>query len=150
MSEVERIADQLERAYKGEAWHGPSLHDVLNGVDVDAASARPLPDAHTIRELAAHVLAWEKECLARLAGGGKDLPPEEDWPEGDAAWRDLLEELDTVHGHLVEAVSTLSDEELERSVPVGMDGTTVYILLHGVIQHNLYHAGQMALLKKAL
>ena len=156
MNEIERIVDQLERAYRGEAWHGPSIREVLDGVDAEAASARPVANAHTIGELVVHLLAWEKEALARLAGTGRnDLPPEEDWPKGAAAWRELLEELDAVHERLsvaisaISAISECSDDILGKTVP-GRPGTTVYALLHGVIQHNLYHAGQIALLKKAL
>ena len=153
MSELERIVDQLQRAYRGEAWHGPSIREVLDGVDADAASARPVPNAHTIRELVVHVVVWEQEALARLAGKGRDdLPPEEDWPAGAGAWADLLDELDAAHERLTSAISELDaepgDEALDETV-AGSPGT-VYHLLHGVIQHNLYHAGQMAILKKAL
>lgn len=150
MSEIERIVDQLGRAYRGEAWHGPSIREVLDGVDAEAASARPVSNAHTIRELVVHVVVWEKEALARLAGNGRDeLPPEEDWPAGATAWADLLDELDAVHERLSAAISESSDEMLTKTV-TGSPGTTVYVLLHGVIQHNLYHAGQIAILKKAL
>jgi len=157
MSELERITDQLQRAYRGEAWHGPSIREVLDGVDADAASARPVSNAHTIRELVVHVVVWEKEALARLAGEGRDdLPPEEDWPAGVAAWADLLEELDAVHERLTSAISELDAEPGPVAGESALDETvagnpgTVYHLLHGVIQHNLYHTGQMAILKKAL
>ncbi len=151
MSELERIADQLQRAYRGEAWHGPSIREVLDGVDADAASARPVSNAHTIKELVVHVVVWEQEALARLAGKGRDdLPPEEDWPAGAPAWADLLDELDAAHERLTSAIAAISesDERLDETV-AGSPGT-LYHLLHGVIQHNLYHAGQMAILKKAL
>ncbi len=153
MSEIERIVDQLQRAYRGNAWHGPSIREVLDGVDADAASARPLSNAHTIRELVVHVVVWEQEAMARLEGKGRDdLPPEEDWPAGAAAWADLLDELDAAHERLTAAIAELapdlSDAALGKTV-AGSPGT-VYHLLHGVIQHNLYHAGQMAILKKAL
>ena len=150
MSEIARIVDQVERAYRGEAWHGPSIREVLDGVDADAASARPVSNAHTIRELVVHVVVWEKQALARLAGNGRDeLPPEEDWPAGGPAWADLLDELDAVHERLSSAISECSDDMLGKTV-AGSPETTVYVLLHGVIQHNLYHAGQIAILKKAL
>ena len=149
MSEIERIVDQLQRAYRGNAWHGPSFREVLDGVDADAASARPVSNGHTIGELVVHVVAWENEALARLTGKGRDdLPPEEDWPEGRAAWSDLLDELDAVHERLSGAIGELTDDRL-GDVAAGSPGT-IYHLLHGVIQHNLYHMGQMALLKKAL
>ena len=149
MSEIDRIVDQLQRAYRGNAWHGPSIREVLDGVDADAASARPLSNAHTISELVVHVVVWEQEAVARLEGKGRDdLPPEEDWPAGAAAWADLLDELDTAHERLTAAIAELSADALGDVVAESPG--TVYHLLHGVVQHNLYHAGQMAILKKAL
>lgn len=142
-----RIREQLDRAYHGGAWHGPSLREVLAGVDARAAAKRPIPNAHTIHEIAAHVLAWEKEALARLDGGGRDgLPPDEDWPDHPPGWTELLDELDTTHERLSRKTEALHDEALDQTV-AGSSGTA-YHLLHGIIQHNLYHAGQIAILKK--
>jgi uncharacterized damage-inducible protein DinB len=124
------------------------MREVLDRVDPETAAARPIPDAHTIRELVVHVIVWQKEAMDRLAGRGRDdLPPEEDWPDGETAWNELLDELDASHEALVQAVAALDDGDLDRAVP-GKPGT-VYHLLHGVVQHNLYHAGQIALLAKA-
>ncbi len=147
MSEIERIRDQLRRAYTGDAWHGPSLKEVLEGVDADTASARPIADAHSIRELVLHIVAWENEAIRRLNGAGHDLPPEEDWPHGADAWTQLVDELDASHTRLVEALGALDDSRLDGAV-MGTGGT-VYHLLHGVVQHNLYHGGQIALLRRA-
>jgi len=142
VSEVARIRDQLERAYRGEAWHGPSLREVLAGVDEEAAAKRPVPN-HTIRELVSHVLAWEKEALERFRRSGTDeLPPEKDWPENSLGWDELLDELDETHELLSGVIETLDDEALERGV-LGSPAS-LYHLLHGIIQHNLYHAGQIA------
>lgn len=148
VSEVARIRDQLERAYRGEAWHGPSLREVLADVDEEAAAKRPMPNAHSIRELVAHVVAWEKEALERLRGSGTDdLPPEKDWPETAMDWDELLSELDEAHERLSSAIGALDDEALAERI--GGSPASVYHLLHGVIQHNLYHVGQIAILKKA-
>lgn len=147
MSEIERIRDQLRRAYSGDAWHGPSLKEVLEGVDADTASARPIADAHSIRELVLHIVAWEKEAIRRVRGEGSDLPPEEDWPDGADAWTALLEELEASHVRLMETLAELDDSQLEGAV-IGTGGT-VYHLLHGVVQHNLYHGGQIVLLRRA-
>lgn len=153
MSAAERAADQLERAFRGVAWHGPSLSEVLDGVDSEQASARPLDSAHTIRELVSHVLVWQKEASARLAGTGRaEVPTEDDWPSSSdeaRAWHDLLAELAAAHARLHATVGALTDDELGQTV-AGGPPSTAYDLVHGVIQHNLYHAGQIAILKKAL
>jgi uncharacterized damage-inducible protein DinB len=147
--EVSRICDQLERAHRGGAWHGPSLREVLADVDSNTASARPIANGHSIRELVIHVMVWEIEAAARLVGKGcDDLPLAEAWPEHRTEWNELLLELDAAHEGLMSAIGALDDEALDN--PVNGNPGTTYHLLHGVIQHNLYHAGQIVMLKKAL
>ena len=65
---MERIRDQLRRAHSGDAWHGPSLTELLEDVDADTASARPIAAAHSIRELVLHIVAWQKEATRRVNG----------------------------------------------------------------------------------
>jgi len=130
VSELARIADQLQRAYRGEAWHGPSIREVLDGVDADAASARPVSNAHTIKELVVHVVVWEQEALARLAGKGRDdLPPEEDWPAGAPAWADLLDELDAAHERLTSAIYECSDEGSMKPWPEVQGRSTTFSMV---------------------
>ena len=102
--EIERIRKQLERTYSGDAWHGPSLRKVLEDIDPETASVRPIAGAHSAAELAAHVLAWRHETLRRLEGNGGDAPVEGDWPE-PAPWRELLAKLDRALRHF--AIATL-------------------------------------------
>lgn len=149
MSETKRLIDQLERAYRGGAWHGPALLELLETVSPGRAFERPLPRAHSIAELVLHIAAWENEAVRRLGGEARDLPPEEDFPQpGDESRGPaLLGELEDAHERLLAAVRAIDDEALER--PVGSSEHTAYQLLHGVVQHNLYHAGQIALLLKS-
>jgi len=152
MTEVERIGEQLRRAYEGEAWHGPALQEILAGVTTAQAASRPLPQAHTIWELVLHIAAWESVVRRRLGGEAiGDLPPEQDWPPvgdtSEAAWKKALDELERGHQALRAAVAGLSDARLAEKV-LEQD-YSVYAMLHGVVQHDLYHAGQIALLKKA-
>src|ERR1019366_3835809 len=124
-SEAARIADQLRRAFDGEAWHGDSLFEILEGVTAARAAARaaarPIAGAHTIWELVLHIAAWGG-ALAQVRRG---------------------------HVELIAAVASLPDSRLDDMVP-GKEGAhyTFYYMLHGVVQHELYHAGQIALLKK--
>lgn len=150
--ECERIADQLKRSYQGEAWHGPSLTAVLAGLTAEQAAAHPQADAHSIWELVLHITAWQREARRGLLGGGINPSPQEDWPAiedtGPEAWQKALRSLEEENRRLRETVVALEDEDLESQV--GNRAYSVYFLLHGVVQHNLYHAGQIILLKKAL
>jgi uncharacterized damage-inducible protein DinB len=154
MSEASRIADQLRRAFDGDAWHGDSVLEILNGVTAAQAAARPVTHAHSIWELVLHIAAWDGAVLRRLGGAAVELADAENFPPvkdtSEAAWRKALAEVRRVHAELVSAVSVLPDSRLSEMVP-GKQGAhyTFYYMLHGVAQHELYHAGQIALLKKA-
>jgi uncharacterized damage-inducible protein DinB len=153
MSASAHIADQLRRAFAGDAWHGDSLFEILGGVTAAQAAARPIQSAHTIWELVLHVAAWDGAVLRRLDGVAVTLSDAENFPPvtdaSETAWRKALAEVRRVHEELVEAVSVLPDSRLDEKVP-GKEGAhyTFYYMLHGVAQHELYHAGQIALLKK--
>ena len=153
MSEAARIADQLCRAFDGDAWHGDSLFEILEGVTAAQAATRPIARAHTIWELVLHIAAWDGAVLRRLSGAAVTLSDAENFPAvtdtSDAAWRKTLAEVRRVHEELVAAVAALADSRLDEIVP-GKEGAyyTFYYMLHGVVQHELYHAGQIALLKK--
>ena len=152
MSEIARIRDQLQRAYDGDAWHGPSLCAILSGVTAQKAAAKPIPASHSIWEVVLHVATWQRIVVRRLAGETiVEIPEEENFPTvkdaSEQAWRKTLEELKLAHCQLYEAIGGLTDERL--SDIISGKGYTAYFMLHGVVQHNLYHAGQIALLKKA-
>jgi uncharacterized damage-inducible protein DinB len=153
VSETGHIADQLRRAFSGDTWHGDSLLEILNGVTAAQAAARPIPHAHTIWELVLHIAAWDGAVRWRLAGEALELNDEQNFPPvkdiSESAWRKTLEHVRRVHDELVQAVSESPDTRLAEQVP-GKEGAhyNFYYMLHGVVQHELYHAGQIALLKK--
>ncbi len=152
-SEATRIADQLRRAFDGDAWHGDSVFEILDGVTAAQAAARPIKNAHTIWELVLHIAAWDGAALLRIGGTAVELRDAQNFPPvmdtSDAAWRKTLAEVRSGHERLVEAVSALPDSRLYEMVP-GKEGAhyTFYYMLHGVVQHELYHAGQITVLKK--
>lgn len=148
MRPIERILDQLNAAYGGPAWHGPALRQLLEDVTEEEARAKPLPGAHSMLEIVAHVKAWMDAASERLAGNERELTTEEDWRDVTTmTWAEALEELDHAESRVADAVARLGPEDLDRRV-AGKKYST-YVLVHGLIQHNLYHAGQIALLKKA-
>ena len=98
-----------------------------------------------------HIAAWERACSSRLAGDRAELPDEEDWPKvaqtTEQEWGDARKALRQAHDELVLAVSKLDEGRLDQPIVAGM--SSVYVTLHGVIQHTIYHSGQIAILKKA-
>lgn len=153
MSEVRRIEDQLRRAFEGQAWHGDSLMELLNSVAAGQAAARPLKDVHSIWEIVLHIAFWEEVSRRRAEG---DEAPVENLADGwvspidtsDPAWQQTLEKLRQTNEALCQTIAKLDDERLKESA--AGQPYSIYFMLHGVIQHNLYHAGQIAVLKKAL
>ena len=153
MSEVKRISDQLRRSHQGIAWHGLSLLELLDGVSAEQANRRVLPNAHTIWELVLHITAWEQVVTGGLAGETvPDLPPDRDFPAvadaTDNGWKNALEQMNQVQRQLAQSIAQLTDDDLKRVV-AGKE-YSVCFMLHGVIQHKLYHAGQIAVFKKSL
>src|SRR5262245_15082196 len=150
MNEIRRILDQLRRAFAGEAWHGPSVKEVLSGVTADQAGARPLAGAHTIWEIGLHIRAWARAVSRMLTGEDVKLTPQDDWPavsdRSAEAWERALQSLELSQNELQVVVAGLTDSRLEEHVP-GRP-YSVYFLIHGLIQHDLYHAGQIAILRK--
>ena len=155
-SEVERISDQFRRAFDGEAWHGPSVLKILEGVTAQQAAAHPIPGAHSIWELTLHIAAWERACRRRLEGDPAQLTDAEDWEPindtSEAAWENTKQQLIENHRELLNAIAKV--DELRLNEPIiknpQVPYSSVYVTLHGGVQHDLYHAGQIAMLKKAL
>lgn len=154
MSEINRILDQLRRAYEANAWHGPSVKEVLNGITAEQAHARPLANGHSIYELVRHIAVWEDVGRRRLEGDPAEvaISTPEDWPPPDdtseTGWEQAKAALDRGHDALVEAITKVPETRLDEPILPGK--SSVYVTLHGVIEHDLYHAGQIAILKKAV
>jgi uncharacterized damage-inducible protein DinB len=151
MSEIRRIVNQMDRALSGDAWHGPALLSLLVGVSVEDASTHPIKGAHSIWELVLHVAAWQTIAERRLRDEVVDVTTEMDWPPvwevSEAEWTRAVEKLVESSARLRKVAEALSDDQLDSRPPAITDSR--YVLLHGVVQHNLYHAGQIAILKKA-
>lgn len=151
MSELAGIVDELKRVTDGEAWHGPSLREVLDGVTAEQAAAKPVPGAHSIWELVLHLAAWNGVFIRRLMGQRADEPEEGDFPPvgevSDAAWAQARADLARSQERLRALVSELNDARLAENV-AGKDYTLGF-MARGIIHHMVYHTGQMVILKKA-
>ena len=153
MTESERIADQLERAFQGDSWHGPSLMELLKDVSAARAAAHPISGAHSIWELVLHLTGWQDKVRRRMNGEVVTVTPgsPDDWPSpgaGEAEWKQALETLKASHRRIRKEVALLPESRLLQTV-AGKD-YNLYVMLHGLAQHTVYHSGQVALLKREL
>lgn len=154
MSETARLADQIRRAYEGDAWHVDSVLELLADVNATTAAAHPIKNAHSIWELVLHIAAWDGAVLRRTGGVAVTLSDKQNFPAvkdtREAAWSEAIEHARHAHNELVKAVAAFPDSRLREQVP----GKTqsyydFFYMFSGIVQHEIYHAGQIALLKKA-
>ncbi len=153
MREMDRMADQMQRAFERNAWHGPALMETLAGLTATDAHSRPVASAHTIWEMVQHLSSWKEIVARRLAGERiDDVATDVDWPaitdSSESGWAATLQHLSDAQQKLMGAVKVFDPMRLMCSVP----GTnyTYYVMIHGVPQHDVYHAGQISLLKRTM
>lgn len=150
-SESVLIADQLRRAFERDAWHGPALLELLQDLDAATAAAKPLHNVHSIWELVLHVSAWDDAASRRLDGEKVQLTGTANFPvvpkPSQTTWHEAVARAKRTHDVLVKTVAALPESRLRERVPGKR--YDFYFMLHGVAQHALYHAGQIAILKKA-
>jgi uncharacterized damage-inducible protein DinB len=153
MTELERIEEQLKRSFEGEAWHGPAVLETLKGVKAEQAHAHPIAGAHSIWELVLHLTSTYRLVLRRLRGDGRPLTTAEDWPPvpapNEASWQDAIGALRNLNAELRQAVRAFPADRLDAPI-VPDPPYSAYTQFIGLTQHDLYHAGQIALLNRAL
>jgi hypothetical protein len=156
MSEIEAIRAELRATLAGDPWHGSSLAAVLEAIDATAAAARAVSSGHSAWELTLHVTGWTREVAHRLRGAAPGLPPDGDWPSvpdpaDESAWHAAVADLHMAHHELDLALQGFPAAKLdegvggERSAALGT-GLTWRRMLWGVLQHDAWHGGQIAML----
>ena len=156
MKEVELIGDMLTQTFDGRAWHGPSFMDVLKDVDKVEASERPIKARHTIWEIVNHCAYWmEVVTAAFLNEKIPDIKSTDDWPKmgkTDEDWIRAQDRLKNAYEKLVGSLKDLNEALLAKKIHGSYNGrsytTTFRRILHGISDHNTYHAGQIAILRK--
>lgn len=159
MTEPTRLADLVDRVMTGDPWHAGNVQTLLDGLAAEDAARPPLPGAHSIWQIVLHMTGWAREVHARLDGAPAGEPAAGDWPvvpvATEAAWdRDRLA-LFEAHAALASAIRRTPAARLDEPVVDHRDraagtGLSKYLTLHGLVHHTMHHAGQIALLRRAL
>ena len=150
--ETSRIIEMLQNTYSRSGWHGASVMEILNKIDAIQAF-QSSSHIHRICELVQHITAWRVFAIKKFEGDANfDVSQHENWKnfenQDDYAWKEILGDLEESQKKLLDVMSRFSDENLNEKVPG--KAYSYYTLAHGVIQHDLYHLGEIALLSREL
>jgi uncharacterized damage-inducible protein DinB len=149
MPEIDEIINDLKNIHDGNAWHGASLKDALDGITYEQAAALPIKQAHCVWEIVAHIAGWEDVFRRRLEGQAISEPEAGDFPvpavKSQAGWEATLEKSENTHRELLRTVEKLPDPILDTKI-AGKDYSYRF-LLRKTVDHKVYHTGQIALLK---
>ena len=148
-TETEKIISLLKRTFDRGAWLGPSVKESLK--DVDAAHAmKRLANTHSVIELVAHMTSWRKYVINRIQGNNSfTVTDEMNFPKRED-WTNVLKELDDTQDELLALIADFSVYKLSELVPVSEQNYTYNTLLNGIIHHDVYHVGQIMLIRRAL
>mgnify|MGYP001574598796 CR=1 FL=1 len=159
MTRSEKLSVELYNSVFGDPWHGMCLKDILESISFEQANKKSIPSAHNIIELTLHLDAWTEEVLSRFNGNVSAEPSIGDWPtpkdKTEEYWQAVKQKLFADTNKLIAVIKKFPENKLdeivggERNAQLGT-GFSFEGLIIGLIQHNAYHSGQIALIKKSV
>jgi len=156
---IEKLVAELEKAINGDPWYGASLKKILSEVSCEQAVIHYTPNTHSIAEITYHICGWIEEVASRLDGHEPKDPERGDWKEivnlAEVEWSNLMSSLFTAHTNLISRVKIFPFKKFEERVgkeKIKELGTGISYreMLVGLMEHNIYHSGQIAFIKKLL
>ena len=149
MNQTQRIADSYRAATVKGAWYGPSLAEMLSEISPELAAMPPFPGAHSISALLQHLLLWNERI--RNTSDSHPMPrwqPEKEWAEPPIPWNELVTRWNQSRDLLEEKIRNFTIEDLAKQVPG--HSYPYETMLHGIVQHAIYHSGQIAMILSML
>jgi uncharacterized damage-inducible protein DinB len=157
MTTSEKLQQELEKVLSGRPWYGTGIYDTIAKVSFEAAYEKPPGSIHNIAEIVLHMVAWTEEVMDRMNGMTAGVPTSGDWPEtgkpDEQKWQNYVDDLKLVNVNLIGIIQNFPDEQRDEPIddqrgdrPV----VTYEALINGLIQHHIYHAGQIALLNRII
>jgi uncharacterized damage-inducible protein DinB len=149
MNENQRIADSYRAATIRGAWYGPSLAELLAGISPEVAATAPLPEAHSVSALLQHLLLWNERI--RNTSDNHPMPrweAEKEWAEPPIPWNELVPRWNQSRDLLEEQIRNFPAEDLAKQV--AGRSYPYETMFHGIVQHAIYHSGQIAMVLSML
>ena len=148
-NEIQSILSLLKRSFEKNAWHGPTVKEAIEGLTQQQVSTR-IQHTHSIIELVAHMTAWRVFVISRLTGNDSfEVTDDLNFPK-ETDWEKVIQNLFESQVQLLKAVELFPDSRLHEIVPHAEYRYSYYTLLHGIIHHDLYHTGQIMLIRRSL
>jgi|EndMetStandDraft_4_1072995.scaffolds.fasta_scaffold04089_4 uncharacterized damage-inducible protein DinB len=159
MTTSEKLSTGLQTILSGDAWYGSPVYEIVENVTFEAAYEKPPGSIHNIAEIVLHMIAWTEEVMDRMNGLTAGIPTSGDWPETGAPdeqkWQNYVDDLKLVNVNLIGVIQNFPQEQWdepikdERNREMGT-GVSYEELINGLIQHHIYHSGQIALLNRII
>jgi len=157
MTKSEQLKQKLEKVLSGNPWYGNSVYAIIEQISFEAAYEKPGNSVHNIAGIVLHMLSWTEEVMDRMNGMDAQLPSSGDWPDpgtpDEQKWQNYVNDLKLVNVNLIGIIQNYPEErwdDLVNSTVENDEGTTYEELVDGLIQHHVYHAGQIALLNRII
>ncbi len=156
MNWIRHFTEELQKGHEREPWHGPSTKSLLDGISAEEAASYPVSETHSIWEIVLHMDAWQREVTRRLNSSFvPEVPEEGDWRPvlevNKTAWQRAINNFDSSLHELIRQLNSISVASIsdERGRTSGLSDT-VAGMLSGILQHNAYHSGQIAMLRRVI
>ncbi len=152
-----QIEQNFTAVFSGRPWYGHNIYSIMEQVTFEAAYEKPSAATHNIAEIVLHMLSWTQEVTARMAGGAAKMPAGGDWPNAgepdEQKWPQMVSDLKLANVNLQKAIRGFPESKWTKLINDQRDTepvTTYTGLMEGFLQHQVYHAGQIALLNKQI
>jgi uncharacterized damage-inducible protein DinB len=156
MTIANQLQHELEKAFVRQPWYGTPVSTIITAGNWQAAYHLPAGSVHSVAHIILHMAGWTEEVISRLQGNPAAEPARGDWPEPgeptEQNWHHLVIDLDEANSNLIKAMQAFPNDKWDKPIndqrQLGEPVTTYKELVCGFIQHQIYHAGQIALLNR--
>lgn len=152
-----QLINDLTEVLQGNPWYGPSVYKIIEQVSFEAAFEKPPGSVHSIAGILLHMISWTEEVIDRLNGLPSQVPSSGDWPDpgtpDEQKWQNYVSDLKLVNVNLLGIIQNFPKEQWNDHVTGTVEndpGTTFEALVKGLIQHHIYHSGQVSLLLRII